>query len=228
MSLGEQETTLTNPVRHPKPDASLFTWVVGGAALIVALTAGALFLGPAHHQTTADSAPMSEHEEQDEGSPTAHVDALAQKDPLELTALLLDARERAKLWKSAAILSSIELVIENGTPRGPIVFEFGEAAGPQIAGGPVSAIRYSVSYEGKNVTEEPIDSSNKRVGLPEPNCPLEVAFRTLTRAGVSATSGRVGVFYRHSQKHGKPVWLMTDEQGQATSLNADSCALLRR
>jgi hypothetical protein len=164
---------------------------------------------------------------QDKEQTVLRVDALGVKDPLDVTAAFLDAQERAKLWSPSAVLSGIELVVESGKPKGPITFEFGEAVGQAIPGVPLSPKRYTLAYEDKNVKEESSDSSTGRVGLPEPNCPLEVAFRTLAQSDIG-THGRIGILYTHSQKHGKPVWLVTDEQSQTTSLNADNCALLRR
>lgn len=234
MSLGEHETTdaatRTNRVGRPEPGVPLFTWIIGATALLVVVAAGALFLEPPAHQKIHNGPTTSAMEEITvlaDPEPTAIVAGPAPNNPLELTASFLDAQERAKLWSQRAILSGIELVIENGKPRGPITFEFGEAHGQKVPGSPLSSQRYSLSYENKEVKEESMDSPTPRVGLPEPNCPLEVAFRTFAQGGASA-SGRIAVLYTHSRKHGKPVWLVTDAEGHATSLNADSCALLRR
>lgn len=230
MSFGEHDTSRgtarSNPA-GPEPGVPLFTWVIGAAALLIVFAAVALFLDPSPHESPQGERAGARTEEQAEEKPEAATLALAPPNPLEITAAFLDAKERATLWNPSAILSGIELVIEDGQPTGPIVFQFGEAIGQAIPGIPLSSKQYSISYEGKSVEEELRESPGKRLGLPEPNCPLEVAFRKLTEAGIT-TGGRVGVLYTHSQKHGKPAWLVTTEEGLATSLNADSCALLRR
>lgn len=210
----------------PEPGVPLITWVIGGAALLVTLVAGALFLDASPPQEAA-APPGAVHAEEEATSSDLPAPPRSEgKNPLEVTASFLDAQERARLWNPAAILSSIELVVQEGAPLGPIKFEFGEAVGQAIPGAPLSAKRHSLSYEGEEIEETTIDSPKRQVGLPEPNCPLEVAFRKLGQSGVD-TSGRVGVLYLNSQKHGRPIWLMTNERGQATSINADSCALLR-
>ncbi len=210
----------------PEPGVPLATWVIGGAALLIALIAGALFLDGSQTvqpQAAEQDVPRDEPDSESQPSP---VSVLTQKNPLELTPSFLDAQERARLWSPVAMLAGIELVVQDGVPVGPVTFEFGEAVGQAIPGNPLSAKRHSISYEGNAIEETSLDSPKHRVGLPEPNCPLEVAFRKLTQSGID-TSGRVGVLYVNSQKHGRPIWLVTNEKGQATSINADSCALLR-
>lgn len=229
MSFGEHDTSRGTARSSPagsEPGVPLVTWVIGGAALLVVFIAGALFLDPSPHKPRGESA-GAPIEKQADKAPEAGVLAVAPRSPLEITASFLDAKERAELWKPTAILSGIELVIEDGKPTGPILFQFGEAIGQAIPGATLSPKQYSLSYDGKNVGEELRDSPGKRLGLPEPNCPLEVAFRKLTESGIT-TGGRVGVLYTYSQKNGKPAWLVTTEKGQTTSLNADNCALLRR
>lgn len=230
MSFGEHDTSRgtarSSPV-GPEPGVPLITWVIGAAALLVVLTAVALFLDPSPHESEKEANARLSPENQVGEGPAEPARVLAPKSPLDLTASFLDAKARAELWNPSAILSGIELVIEEGRPKGPVLFEFGEAMAQAIPGVPLSPKQYSLSYEGTKVKDEQSDTGDRRVGLPEPNCPLEIAFRKLTEAGVTA-GGRVGVLYTHSLKHGKPVWLVTSEGGQATSLNADNCALLRR
>lgn len=219
-------TTRSSPAQDQEPGVPLFTWIIGATALVVVLTAGALFLDDSPKTKVGDETHPTEVEQLTD-SPAKVSDPLATKHPLELTASYLDAQERGRLWNPSAILSGIELVIDGGHPQGAIVFEFGESIGQPIPGAPLSAKRLSLSYEGKKVSESSGESPEKRLGLAEPNCPLEVAFRKLTEAGVK-TRARIGVLYTYSHKHGKPVWLVTDEQNQTTSLNADNCALLLR
>lgn len=234
MTWGQHETstptTQSSRARGQDAGVPLITWIIGAVTVVVVILAGALFLDPSPQKlgdrgASSDAAP--EPAAPMAGPSEAPVEMAAVRHPLDLTDSYIDAQERAKLWNSSAILSGIDVVIEDGRPQGAIVFEFGQALGQPVPGTPLSARRHSLSYEGKSVSERSSESTDQRLGLPEPNCPLEVAFRKLTEAGVK-TSGRVAILYTHSQKHGKPVWLVTDESSQATSLNADNCALLRR
>jgi hypothetical protein len=210
--------------REQNDGVPITTWVVGSAALVVVLTAGALFLGekPKDQEEEARAEPTP-----DEPEAPDPVRELAPKNPLELSSTFLDAQQRAKVWSLKAMLSGVDLVIENGAPTGPITFEFGQTIGPAVPKAPMSPKRQTLEYRGDDVQVKNLDSSQARVGLPDPNCPLDVAFRKLSEGGVS-TAGRVAVVYTYSQKHNRPVWLMTNEAGQATSINADTCALLLR
>lgn len=219
-------TTQTRPARAQDRGLPLTTWIIGALTVVVIVIAGALFLDPSPRENGTIEESSNEEAELPEAL-EAPVKPAPQKHPLDLTDSYIDAQVRAKLWNPSAILSGIDVVIENGRPHGAVVFEFGEALEQPIPGAPLSEKRHSLSYEGKNVSERSSEATDRRLGLAEPNCPLEVAFRKLTEANIK-TQGRVAVLYTHSQKHGKPVWLVTDENSQSTSLNADNCALLLR
>lgn len=200
------------------------TWVIGSAALIVVLTAAALVLD--ERPTTGKEDARAELPSDPTEAPPPVKD-LAPRSPLDLSSTFLDAHERARVWSPKAMLASVELVIQDGKPTGPIAFEFGQTVGPTVPKAPMSPSRQTLEYRGDDVQVNNVESSQVRVGLPEPNCPLDAAFRKLSEGGVS-TSGRVAVLYTFSQKHDRPVWLMTNESGHATSINAESCALLLR
>jgi hypothetical protein len=68
---------------------------------------------------------------------------------------------------------------------------------------------------------------DKRVGLADPNCPLDVAFSKFRQVD-NGQSKRVGILYAQSAKHQRPAWLMTTDQGQAFSFSGENCSLLRR
>jgi hypothetical protein len=228
MSKGTRETNTTatrTAKMHDDPGLPIATWIISGVALIVALTAGALVLSP----RPENAAPQADEQVQPDTSipPTDALNKPLERNPLEITASFLDAQQRSRLWDPTSALSGIELVVKDGKPTGPIVFEFGETIGHNVPGAVLSEKRYTISYEEGKVETATTASAARRVALPEPNCPLEVAFSTLIRSGVE-TQGRFGVLYVQSQKHGRPVWLITNEAGEATSLNADNCALLRR
>lgn len=207
--------------------ASFATWTIGGAALVVVLTAGALFLGKGPEKADAQGPGASPGEPPASSPPLPAGGVLTPTDPLDITAFHLDAQERAKIWNPNAMLGSIEVVVESGRPRGAVEFVFGEPIGPSVPGAPLSPKRYRISYDGKRVDASAFDDPKSRTALPSPNCPLEAAFRQLTQSG-GADAGPVAVLYVHSQSEGRPRWLMTTGSGKVFNFNADTCALLAR
>lgn len=212
---------------HARDDGSvpLTTWLIGGAAFITVLAAGALFVsGKPDEGRDAETVLPETTEDAPSDSPD---EILAPKNPLDITPFFLDASERSRIWSSKAMLAGIELLLVDGKPEGPVSFEFGQTLGPAVPRAPLSSKRQFISYLDGGVDEKVQDSTKMRVSLPDPTCPLEVAFRKLGESGVKTTS-RVGVLYLHSDKHDRPVWLMTNDSGQATHVSAENCALLLR
>jgi hypothetical protein len=200
-----------------------FTWVVGASALVVAGTAAMLFLSgpePAPEAESSASAPPAE------SAPPPAPDPLTARPALDLTAQLLDARQRAQLWRSRAALASIRVVIDAAKPVGAVEFDFGVPKGQSLPGAPLEPARMTYAYQSGSTAARESSSSELERALPEPNCPLEVAFRTLSQAGID-TSGRLGATYLHSAQHGRPIWTFTRGE-DVHKLDADTCAVLRR
>ncbi len=214
----------TNPAsRPPTPGAQWVTWTISGAAVIVTLAAGALLLGE------KETLPTEVEPEDVDSDPTEtpSLPQLTKRGPLDLSASHLDAQQRARIWNEAAMLSGMSLVIEDGKPISAIEFSFGVSTGPTTPGAPLGDQRYVVSYEGSEVSATEEEDPKRRVAISPPNCTLDAAYRVLIQAGVPRIS-RVGVILLQSEKHQRPVWLMTTSEGNAYSINAESCVLLRR
>ncbi len=209
--------------RPPAHGAQWVTWTISGAAVIVTLAAGALLLGEKENVPAA----VEPEEADSDTAETPSLPQLTTRGPLDLSASHLDAQQRARIWNEASMLSGVSLVIENGKPIAEIEFAFGVSTGPTTPGTSLGDERYVVSYNGSEVTATAEEEPKRRVAISPPNCTLDAAYRVLIQAGVPRSS-RVGVMLLQSEKHRRPVWLMTTSEGSAYSINAESCVLLRR
>ncbi len=199
-------------------------WVFGGAAALIALLAGYLFLSdheseaPIEATPAPPSAPLP--------SAGASIPVVLPPSPLDFGRRIGDARQRSLLWDDSAALTGVHVVIENGAPRGPVEIEFGVPRGRALPGTPVAQRRLLLSYDGERTTERTIVATSVARTLADPNCPLEVAFRKLREAGVD-TSGLVTASYLHSERADRALFTFT--VGAVThKVDADSCALLVR
>jgi hypothetical protein len=190
----------------------------GGAAVVVLLSAGALLWSPAQ---ATPSEPTSE-ELPSEGEEAIDLSTLTPKNPLELGGLLVDAGQRAKIWDATAQLSGISLTIKDSRPQGPVVFEFGAALGPPQPGAPLSTKRHTIRYEGENVTPTSDVVTTARRALPDPNCPLDAAFRALTE-GAKKVQQPIEARYLYAESN-RAIWQMKSADGAVARISGDSCA----
>ena len=207
----------------PPRGVPLATWLIGGAALVVTLTAGAIFLEtPSHPEAELEV----EAEAEAPSAPDEPVATAAAKHPLDLSTTLLDAQERARIWHERALLSSIELLVVGGKETRGLIYEFGQPQKEGMLGALLGPARLKLSYEGQQVKSEESRTDEARRALATPNCPLEAAFRVLTAEGT--TPEKALVRYLHSPRHNRPVWLMSTAEAQSVWLDASSCARLLR
>lgn len=208
------------------------TWLSGGAAVLVLLATAAVLLSPAKPQPEAGvGSPEGLVADTPAGSPVVPTaDAkpeLAKTHPLDISAILTDARARAALFSDRAALVGVRLIIDGGKPLGPIEISYAAAKGRPLPGDPVSAKRLRISYVEATVTErEETDPSAARV-LPDPNCPLEAAFRAAVQAG-SRGGSRYFAVYAHSARYQRPTWTLTAADGTTSHVDAANCALIVR
>lgn len=200
------------------------TWAISGTAVAVTIAAGVVFLSP--------SAPLPNAPANDEPvlptlPPTVERVEAPRDTPLKLSGKILKAQERATVWNSTAQLTAISLVIDHQRPSGPIEFKFGVPTGQSIPGAPIGSARYAVSFENDSIKVTESETPAPATALPVPNCPLDAALRAVKSTGVSAES-RIGVLLIHSERHRRPVWLMTTSDGRAHHVNAENCVMLRR
>lgn len=219
-------TTLRPTSRPPTQGVPGVTWVISGATVVVMLAAGALVWGKKETVVVPPDAEDLELES-DLSEANSAPTPLTTRGPLDLSAWHLDAQQRAHIWNEAAMLSGVRLLIENGAPIAAVEFEFGDSMGQTTPGAALGAPSYIVAYNGAEVATKAENSSKRRVAMSPPNCTLDAAYRVLIQAGVPRDS-RVGVMLLHSEKHRRPVWLMTTSEGSAYNVDAESCVLLRR
>lgn len=199
------------------------TWAISGVAAVVTVAAVVVFLSPPPEESAVPSPAAEELLE------PALPDSIpaGSPPPLSLAEKLLIAQQRASIWNPNAQLAGVSLVIEKQKPLGPIEFKFGVPTGPAIPGSPIGTERYTLTFNGDALDAAEIESTAGAVALAAPNCPLEAAFRALKSLGVPAES-RIGALLIHSERHRRPVWLMTTSDGQAHQVNAENCVMLRR
>jgi hypothetical protein len=150
---------------------------------------------------------------------------------LDPSSLLADARREASLWHRDAVLVSLSAspldargVAEGGT----VELTFAKPGGQRISGGAeTSGERLALRSSGG-----PLSKSEQRAGkakiAPEPNCLFEDAWAAAQRAGADPTAG-VGMRYLWSDKHARPVWEVSSNDGQVLRrLDGVSCSILTR
>jgi len=152
---------------------------------------------------------------------------MADRHALDISAALTDARTRASLHFEVAALVGVRLIIDDARPLGPIEITYAKARGRALPGQTVGEKRLRISYDGaKAVQTDDTDRSPAYV-LPDPNCPLEAAFRAATQAG-AAPHARHFAVYSHSVRHQRPMWTVSAAEGAAYHVDADNCALIVR
>jgi len=203
------------------------TWLSGGAAALVLAATGVVLLSP--RQGSPAPTPGSATAAVASTPPPAAPKPAAEPDrhALDISAVLMDARARAGLFSESAGLVGVRLIIDGARPLDPIDVSYAIATGRPLPGAPVTSKRLRVSYSAgaaRQVTET--DRSPARV-LPDPNCPLEAAFRAVQQAG-GPSDARYFAAYVHSTRHQRPTWTLTTGDGAAYHVDADNCALLVR
>ena len=205
------------------------TWFCGAAALLVLAATVGVLLSPPRREARLPAL------EPNGAAPAAGSAALEvqkaptapQRQPLDISAVLMDARARAALFADSAALISVRLIIAQGRPTDPIDITYAVAQGRPLPGNPVSPKRLRISYTAGAATEvKETDRSPARV-LPDPNCPLEAAFRAAQQSGAPGDA-RYFAVYAHSVRHKRPTWTLSAGDGSTYHVDADNCALLVR
>jgi hypothetical protein len=216
-----------------KGDIPWVTWLSGGAALLLVIGTGVLLLSGrtppapgAVAMPTAMAKALSVASAASASVPQPSAQA-PDRHPLDISLAQGDARTRASLHFDRSALVGIRLIIDAGRPLGPIEITYARIKERALPGALVTSERLRVSYDGGRATPtEDTDRTSAR-SVPEPNCPLEAAFRAAVQAGASADA-RTFAVYAHSQRHDRPTWTLTAGSGGAYHVDGDNCALLRR
>lgn len=145
---------------------------------------------------------------------------------------LLDAAKRASAWNTDAVLAKIQArVVDSGTRgarvEGPLEVHYGKPLSGFGPGASLASERLVITYEGEGeVEQKTIKLTGGHIGLPEPNCPLEVAWRTATQAGLSREEP-IDLEYALEQRQRRAVWRATSADGKSKRLiDAHSCAVV--
>jgi hypothetical protein len=208
------------------------TWLSGGAAVLVLLATAAILLSPPESPRGATDSTSRTASDTPAGSvATASAEAAksdaAQAHPLDISAVLMDARARAALFSERSALVGARLIIDEGKPLGPIEISYAVAKDRPLPGDPVTSKRLRISYLGATITPTPETSPTPARVLPDPNCPLEAAFRAAVQSG--APDGvRYFAVYAHSTRYQRPTWTLTAADGKAHHVDAGNCALIVR
>lgn len=228
MERGKSDRGRPAPTLRPgvQVGTSRITWVIGSATLAVVISAAAVYLEEPPPEQALEGPVRGEKEERPPGMSRLELKPLIREDPLDLGKKLIEAESRARLWNSSAMLAGIELIVTEGKPEGPIVFSFGVTVGHPIPGATLSPQRQSFSYATKLSVKEGAHATGSAVALPDPGCPLEVAYRKLPEVTRSAGE-KLGVMYRQSERHGRPIWLFTKSSGDTKHISGENCILLR-
>lgn len=207
------------------------TWLSGGAAILVLIATAVILASPKRGSNGASGesprASSSAAASPMDAAPSAAAQALARHHPLDISAALTDARTRAGLSFDGAALIGIRVIIEGAKPLGPVEITYAKAQGRPVPGAPVTSKRLRISYDGPHATQAEDSDRSVARALPDPNCPLEAAFRATLAAGGPADA-RYFAVYAHSARHERATWTLTAGSGGAHHVDGDSCALLRR
>ncbi len=197
--------------------------MIGGAAALVTLTAAGILLfgGDEAEQTEPEAALLDPS-----GAPVPAAELAP--DPLDTTKSLADASQRGLAWDPEALLAGITALVQNGKPAGPLELRYGRPLAEVGPGATLGADRLVLSYDGGKFEEKNVRTKRSEPGLPDPNCPMEVAWRKATEAGLKR-SDRLVLSYAHSKKHGRPVWTVTRDGSKDTRIvDGSTCAVLLR
>jgi hypothetical protein len=227
-------TDVPSPGSLPPPGEpegrSPVTWIIGGAAALVALTAAFIWLRasndePSQEPTAAalsvSTAALGSAE------PKPPVDPLG-PNPLDTSKTLVDATQRAHAWNGDALLAGMNWDIEGGKPKGPLQISYGIPTDGLAPGARLGSQRLSLEYTGLNAAQKTTSSKEAGVGLPDPNCPPEVAWQKATETGIDRAAA-VSMRYESNKKLRRPVWSVQTSDGKVTRLvDGSSCAVLMR
>jgi hypothetical protein len=165
-------------------------------------------------------------------TPAAVVSPAAAPARQDTTRELLDAAQRAVAWHADAVIAEIRAELVAGGVSGPrrtgaLEIEYGQPKQGFGPGAPLKAERLLITYpEDAPGSQKPVRSQGSPIGLPEPNCPLEVAWSTAVQSGLSREEP-LRLRYAFEQKLRRAVWRVSGASGTPVrTLDGNSCAVL--
>ncbi len=225
---GDYRNNTCPPPETGHGNVPISTWLISAVTVIVLAAAGVVLLQGRRTPHVA-SFPGSDSTQPvpKPPDPQPRTRDLPLENQLDITERLLQAQRRASIWNPTAVLTSIGAIVRGGATLEALTIEFGQAIGQPVPDAPVNADYFVLEWSGERFDSTEVRKESLRRALPVPNCPLHVAIRKLTEAGDMKTE-RLGVLLAKSDRHNRPVWLLTTEDGGAHSIDAGSCSLLRR
>jgi hypothetical protein len=203
--------------------------VIGGVALLTALAAaGVWLLGRSAPPPPPPPAADAALEATTAAAPTKPAIDPVGPNPLDATKTLIDAAQRARAWNQDALLAEIVVDVEDGKPKGPLRVRYGAPQGGLEPGSRLGPERVAISYEGNAATQSNERAAKQEVGLPDPNCPLEVAWLKATESGIPRNAA-LQLRYSSSPTLGRAVWtIRTADEKTTRIVDGSSCAIVVR
>ncbi len=203
------------------------TLIIGGAALMTALAAASIWFFGRSPKASPPPAEAAVEATTAAAPVKPSVDPVG-PNPLDATKTLIDASQRARAWNADALLAEIVVDVEDGKPKGPLRVRYGASTSGLVPGSRLGPARLAISYEGSAASQTNERSTKPEVGLPDPNCPLEVAWLKATEAGIPR-SAPVQVRYTASPSSKRPVWTVrTADEKTTRTVDGASCAIVVR
>jgi hypothetical protein len=201
------------------------TLLIGGAALLTALAAaGIWYFGRSPTPPPADAAVVATTA----AAPVKPAVDPVGPNPLDATKTLIDAAQRARAWNADALLVEIMVDVEDGKPKGPLRVRYGASTSGLVPGSRLGPARLAISYEGGTASQTNERATKPEVGLPDPNCPLEVAWLKATESGIPRGAA-VQVRYATNPASKRPVWTVRTADKETTrTVDGASCAIVVR
>lgn len=209
----------------PKPKAPVMAiLMVSGAVIIVGVFLLWWTLGAGAKPAPSASAAAP--------PPPAPTDSAAPTS-VELSQALTDARRRATSWYRDASLLSIEAApVAAGKlddPKASVVVTWGKPTGRLGPGAPVGPARLVVTVTVVGASEKQAQDADKSVGVAEPSCTLDAAWRAAVASGLPSSKA-LTLSYAHNQKYDRAVWTAraAGGEGDTRTLDGQSCAIMVR
>ncbi len=205
-----------------------FAWLMFALSLALTLAAAIIFMGKSSEPALSSVAESADTQKAGNATKTSAATSLTLSPaPFDITDSMLKAKRRAKEWHPEAVLTGLEAIVSETSKLESLSIEYGQAIGKSGHRAPVNSLRLLITTVGNKTTSQELTKPSLRRALAEPSCPLEVALRKWRDSGADS-SGHLGVMLTESDKHGRLVWMITSASEETYSIDAQSCALLRR
>lgn len=209
------------PRRERRSPLAAVLVVAGASVAVAALVGAAWYL----QRTSADLAPPSASAPAKPPPPPR-----APPDPMDPLKALVDARRKAQAWHAEAILVSITATpVSAGkvASSGSIELEFAAPKGGKLGPGNEVLPERFVVVMSRREQKISVRRAAPTLGIADPNCPLDEAWRKMVASGVPSTTS-VTMKYELHRKRDRAVW-STSVPGKpelSRTLDGNTCAIV--